>query len=593
VENAINPVSAGRGLLNKPASQKPEEKSLSRWLAARLKGGWPAVVLTVLSHVLAAAAIIFQADLTSRVISNVFLAGSSLTEESRHLGLLFLIMTGRALMTFGSEFFAHTIAQRIKSKLRLELFDHLFRSGPSFTREEKTAELATTSLAGVESLEAYYSQYLPQLILAALIPLSVLLYVFPRDLLSGLVLLVTAPLLPFFMILIGNASERLTARRWSALGRLSHFFLDTLQGLTTLKVFSQSHAWASRLNDAGEQYRSATLNVLRVTFLSALALELLATLSTAVVAVEIGLRLLYGRLDYQPALMILLLAPEFYLPLRVLSQRYHASRSGLSAAARIVEILSHPLPTKPRTAIKKFPFNPTPIVFNTVSVNFSERNLPALQGVSFTVTRGERIAIVGGSGAGKSTLFNLLLRFLEPSSGEISIGGVNLSSIQVDTWRNHIAWVPQKPYLFNTSLGENLRLGNPDAKQSELEEACRKASLIDVITALPAGLDTLIGEGGLRLSGGQAQRLALARAFLKHADLVLLDEAGAGLDPEAALELTDTMTNIPSSTTVLAITHHLSGITAFERVLFFSEGRLTGDFPPLEYLQWCRRNPHE
>ncbi|MGB8252780.1 MAG: thiol reductant ABC exporter subunit CydD, partial [Anaerolineaceae bacterium] len=489
----------------------------------------------------------------------------------------------RALMTFCNEVSTHAVARGIKTSLRLELFDHLFKLGPSVTQNEQTAGLSTTALAGVESLEAYYSQFLPQLVLAALIPLAILLFVFPRDLLSGSVLLVTAPLLPLFMILIGRASERLTNHRWAALGRLSHFFLDTLQGLTTLKLFGQSRGWSIKLGDAGERYRTATMNVLRVTFLSALALELIATLSTAVVAVEIGLRLLYGRLDYQPALMILLLAPEFYLPLRLLGQRFHASRSGLSAAARIVEILAlkPPVENEPDKAVHSF--KTAPIAFKSVSVNYPERDRPALQDVSFEIAPGERVAIVGESGAGKSTLFNVLLRFIHTASGQITADGIDLSTIPVAAWRSHIAWVPQNPYLFNASLGENLKLGNPSAAHSDLEQVCRKAGLAEFISTLPDGLDTPIGEGGLRLSGGQAQRLALARTFLMPAELYLLDEAVAGLDPEAALELSETLANIPPNKTVLAITHHPGGINAFDRVLSFSDGRLMSDFTSADY----------
>jgi ABC-type transport system involved in cytochrome bd biosynthesis fused ATPase/permease subunit len=330
-----------------------------------------------------------------------------------------------------------------------------------------------------------------------------------------------------------------------------------------------------------------------VTFLSALALELLSTLGIAVVAVEIGLRLLYGKLDYQPALMILLLAPEFYLPLRLLGQRFHASRTGLSAAARILEILA--LQPSGRSGTKKpvSAFRTTPIVFNSVTVNYPERTRPALEDVSLEIRSGEHIAIMGETGAGKSTLFSVLLRFTQPDAGQVTAGGDAFAGISIPTWRSRIAWVPQKPTLFNTSLAENLKLGNPSASTSDLEAACRKAGLEEFLQSLPEGLSTLVGENGLRLSGGQAQRLALARAFLKPAELYLLDEAAAGLDPEAALALAETLKNISSGCTVLAITHHVAGISAFDRVLTFSAGRLTGDFKPLDILRECKEDRHD
>ena len=512
-------------------------------------------------------------------------------DESHRLGLLLGVIVIRALMTFSGEVSAHAIASRIKSSLRLELFDHLFRLGPISIRDERTAGLTTTSLAGVESLEEWYSRFLPQLILAALIPTAILLFVFPHDLLSGLILLITAPLLPLFMNLVGRASERLTTRRWAALGRLGRFFLDTLQGLTSLKLAGRSRYWEGRLVEANERYRSATMSVLRVTFLSALALELLATLSTAVVAVEIGLRLLNGSLAYQPALMILLLAPEFYLPLRQLGLRFHASRTGLSAAARILDILSIQPQKSPgsSTGIKAA----TPISFESVSVLYPQRARPALADISFTIAPGERVALTGPSGAGKSTLFDLLLGFLPPSAGRILVDGVDLSELSPEAWRNHIAWVPQRPYLFNASLGENLRLGDPKASSADLKQACQRAGLEEMLASLPEGLDTSIGEGGLRLSGGQAQRLALARAFLKPADVFLLDEAAAGLDPEAALELASTLRAIPAGRTVLAITHHPAGLSAFDRILQLSDGHLIADLTPAAYLSRYRGAGHD
>lgn len=554
----------------------------TRWLAARLKGSRPALLLTLVSNLLSAGMVIAQAGLTATIIANVFPGGANLTDESHRLGLLLAILGMRALLTFSGEVSAHAIASRIKSDLRLDLFDHLLRLGPTAIQDERTAGLTTTALAGVESLEEWYSRFLPQLILAAFIPTAILLFVFPRDLLSGLILLITAPLLPLFMVLIGQTSERLTTKRWTALGRLGGFFLDSLQGLTTLKMAGRSRYWSGKLADANERYRTATMNVLRVTFLSALALELLATLSTAVVAVEIGLRLLDGSLEYQPALMILMLAPEFYLPLRQLGLRFHASRNGLSAAARILEILSI-RPAGSSGSSTKFK-SITPIRFESVSVRYPQRDRPALEDISFTIAPGERVAIIGPSGAGKSTLFNLLLGFLQPSNGHILIDGTDLNSLSLEAWRNRMAWVPQQPYLFNASLGENLRLGNPAANPSVVKEACRRAGLDELLTSLPEGLDTPIGEGGLRLSGGQVQRLALARAFLKPADLYLLDEAAAGLDPEAALELAGTLSATPAGKTVLVITHHLVGLSAFDRILQLSDGRLTGDQSSSAYL---------
>jgi ATP-binding cassette subfamily C protein CydD len=572
-----------RSTLNSPAVPAQANDNPSRWLAARLKGSRPALLINLVTNLLLVAMVISQAVLTAAIIADVFPGEASLTAEKQKLWLLLGILLLRAGLIFAGEVSAHAIASCIKSHLRLELFDHLFRLGPAITQNERTAGLTISALAGIESLEEWYSRFLPQLILAALLPTAILLFVFPRDLLSGLILLATAPLLPLFMSLIGRTSERLTAKRWAALGRLGGFFLDTLQGLTTIKLAGRSGDWYDRLADTNDRYRTATMNVLRVTFLSALALELLATLSTAVVAVEIGLRLLAGKLSYQPALMILLLAPEFYLPLRQLGLRFHASRNGLSAATRLLEILAiRPLPGCEGAVPSRVT---TSIRFESVSVQYPGRGRPALQGVSFTINPGERVAITGESGAGKSTLFNLLLGFIPPSSGRILVDGTDMQSIPIDAWRNLIAWMPQKPFLFNASLGDNLKLGNPSADEDTLKDAGRRSGLADVLTSLPDGLDTPIGEGGLRLSGGQAQRLALARAFLKPAEFYLLDEAAAGLDPEASLVLADALKSIPAGKTVLAISHHPTRLLGFERVLHFKGGRLTHDLTAEEFMR--------
>ena len=289
--------------------------------------------------------------------------------------------------------------------------------------------------------------------------------------------------------------------------------------------------------------------------------------------------------------MILMLAPEFYLPLRQLGLRFHASRAGMSAAAHLLEILSiQPQKSSGSSSGIKAA---VPICFDSVGVLYPQRDRPALADISITITPGERVALTGPSGAGKSTLFDLLLGFLWPSTGRILIDGTDLRDLSPEAWRDHIAWVPQRPFLFNASLGENLRLGDPAASAADMKEACRRAGLDEMLASLPDGMDTSIGEHGLRLSGGQAQRLALARAFLKPADVFLLDEAAAGLDPEAALELASTLRAIPSGRTVLAITHHPAGLSAFDRILQLSDGHLIADLTPSAYLSRYRGAGHD
>ena len=366
-------------------------------------------------------------------------------------------------------------------------------------------------MEGIEALDAYYSQYLPQLVITALVPLSVLIFVFPLDLLSGVILLVTAPLIPLFMIMIGKGAEIVTQRQYETLKLLSAHFLDSLQGLTTLKIFGQSKAHTKNIAEVSDRYRDVTLSVLRVTFLSALALELLATISTAVIAVEIGLRLLYARMEFREALFLLILAPEFYMPLRMLGARFHAGMAGTTAARRIFEILDTPPPNAhPAGSMKMDGAGSAAgdIILENVSFTYPDETTPTLKNISLTIRAGEHIALVGASGAGKTTLANLLLGFTQASSGRIHLedrSGIRaLSSAR-------IAWVPQRPHLFHDTLAANIKLGRPDASEGEMVAAARTAHLDGFIQSLPEGYETVIGEGGARLSGGQAQRLALAR----------------------------------------------------------------------------------
>src|SRR5437868_13000496 len=329
---------------------------MHRRLLSLTRDSRTALLLTILSGFLAGLLTIGQAYYLSSTVNGVFLEGQTLADVAGWLRLILIFIAGRAFLTWLNEVSANLVAVKIKSDLRERLFHHILDLGPAYTRGQRTGELTTAAVEGIEALDAYYSQYLPQLVVTALIPISILIVVFPIDLLSGIVMLITAPLIPFFMILIGKGAEIVTKRQYQTLSRLSAHFLDSLQGLTTLKLFGQSKAHARTIAQVNEHFRDVTLGVLRVTFLSALALELIATLSTAVVAVEVGLRLLYSGMSFQQALFLLVIAPEFYLPMRMLGQRYHAGMSGVTAARRIFEILdtSAPSPTVhvPRSVVQ-------------------------------------------------------------------------------------------------------------------------------------------------------------------------------------------------------------------------------------------------
>jgi ATP-binding cassette subfamily C protein CydD len=482
---------------------------------------------------------------------------------------------------------------RVKTELRERLFAHLLALGPTYTKGERSGELTNTLVEGVEALDAYFSQYLPQIFLVVLMPLVIVIVVFSIDPLSGIVLLVTAPVLPIFMILIGMQAEALTKKQWKLMSLMSAHFLDVLQGITTLKLFGRSAAQEETIRNVSERFRHTTMRVLRVAFLSSLVMEMGATLSTAIIAVEIGLRLLYGQIAFQPALFVLLLAPEFYLPLRTLGTRYHAGMTGSAAAQRIFEILEIPLPSD----ALKIPLSPIPwetagapmgsretagvpmgsretgIRFEDVSFAYDESR-PVLKSVSLHIEPGQQVALVGASGAGKSTLAHLLLRFMEPESGTISINGIASTEISASEWREQIAWAPQRPYLFNATVAENIRLAAPNATHEEVVQAAQQADAHEFIIQLPQGYATIIGERGTSLSGGQVQRLSLARAFLKNAPVLIVDEATSNLAPEQEAQVLAAMQRLMQGRMVLIIAHHLSAIYNADQVIMLTDGQI-------------------
>jgi ATP-binding cassette subfamily C protein CydCD len=525
------------------------------------------LTLTILAGLLAGFLTIWQAHLLSSVINNVFLEKQTLTQVMSLLIFILLAISGRAFLSWLSEVSANAVAVKIKTDLRNKLFAHILKLGPAYSRGQRTGELTTAAVEGIEALDAYFSQYLPQLVITALVPISILFFVFPIDLLTGFVFLITAPLIPFFMIIIGKGAEIVTKRQYDTLQLLSAHFLDSLQGLTTLKLFGQSKEQAKNIAKISEQYRDTTLKVLRITFLSALALELLATISTAVVAVEIGFRLLYGFMDFQPALFLLVLAPEFYMPLRALGAKFHAGMNGTTAAKKIYEILDTPVI---ESQVASYKSQNRPAIFDlrleNISFTYPNETKPALQNINLTIKENQHIAIVGKTGSGKSTLVNLLLGFIQPTEGNIQPSAFSLL--------HSISWVPQKPHLFHDTIANNIRLGKADATDQEIIQAAKSAQLQGFIESLPEKYETIIGENASRLSSGQAQRLALARAFLKDAPILILDEPTSSLDPETESLLEESTKKLMQGKTVITIAHRLNTIFQADQIIVLDEGKI-------------------
>lgn len=521
---------------------------------------------------------ILQAWLISRVINEVFLKQAALNDVSFELSVLLVTIVIRALMVLGARISSTALAVKVKEELRHRLFDAIFHSNPFVISKERSGGLTQVLNEGVESLEPYYSEYLSQLILAFLLPVTFLVVVFPRDVLSGMILLITAPLIPLFMILIGTMAERLSQRQWKTLTRMGAHFLDVLQGLETLKLFGRSGEQLKVIYRVSDAFRKRTMEVLRVAFLSALSLEMLSTISTAVIAVEIGLRLLYGKMTFDVAFFLLLLAPDYYQPLRQLGSKFHAATLGITAADSIFSILEASNKKSAKSIVQENQlFNtievPVKVAFDKVSFIY-EHSQQKVQDIGFTIEGGKKVALIGPTGGGKSTIASLLLKFIEPQNGDILINGIPLRSIPEDVWWRYVAWVPQNAHIFDGTVRENIRMAKADASDEEIWHALSLAQGDDFVKRLPLGLDTDIGENGVRLSGGERQRIAIARAFLKNAPLLILDEVTANLDPVVAEKIDKAVHRLMANRTVLFIAHRVDSIRYADEVIVLDHGRI-------------------
>ncbi|GAA3508863.1 thiol reductant ABC exporter subunit CydD [Actinomadura keratinilytica] len=530
---------------------------------------------TVALGLVATGLVLAQAVLLARILAGAF-DGQGAADLAPAFLLLLAVAAGRALAAYGGEALALRAAAAVKAQLRLRLVSRVLRSVPDPARQP--GELATLATRGLDALDPYFARYLPQLVLAFLTPAAVLAVVGGADLLSAGVIAATLPLIPVFMVLVGLHTRARTERQWSLLERLGGHFLDVVEGLPTLKVFGRAKAQAAVIREVTGAHRRATMRTLRVAFLSALVLELLSTLAVALVAVEIGLRLLGGGMPYETALLVLLLAPEAYLPLRNVGAQFHASMEGVTAAGRVFEVLEGAVPEDTTTADHAADHagdhaagpDGGRLRLDRVTVRRPGRDRPALSEVSLEVAPGERLVVVGPSGAGKSTLLAVLLRFVQPTEGH-----TGFEDMPAERWRERIAWVPQDPYLFAGSVADNIRLGDPGASDRAVRRAARLAGADEFVRDLPQGYDTPVGERGARLSSGQRQRIALARAFLRDAPLLLLDEPTAHLDGESAEGVRTAVERLMEGRTVVLVTHDHTWTRLADRVAEIDGGRLT------------------
>ncbi len=571
------------------AVTKPSDGRLLRY--ARPARAYLAGLVVV--SVAVAGLVIVQAQLLATAITGVFRGGLDLAALTGTIVALAAVVAGRAVLAWAIEALSQRASAGVKSQLRRDLLRRSVELGPRWLASRRAGELTTLTTTGVDSLDGYFAQYLPQVVLAVVIPLAVVARVLAADLLSGVIILVTLPLVPLFMGLVGATTAERTRRRWRELARLSHHFLDVVAGLTTLRVFGRAHAQATSVGEVTGAYRRATLATLRLAFLSALVLELLATYSVALVAVAIGLRLQGGHLGLRTGLLVLVLAPEAYLPLRQLASHYHASADGLAAAGDVFDVLD----TKPETAGERsvgpaerdasvpggtpapraVPAQPArerdvrvravrAVRVEDVQVRHPGRSQPAPAGATLRFSAGEVVALAGSSGSGKSTLIGVLLGFITPDAGRVVIedadGERGLDQLDPRSWRARVAWVPQDPVLQHGTVASNIRLGVPAAPREAVERAAARAALHEVDLGRP------VGEGGAGLSAGQRRRVAVARALLTQRPVLLLDEPTAGLDAAAEAEVLASVRELATDgRLVLMVAHRPAVLAAADRVV--------------------------
>ena len=549
-------------------------------LASGVHGFFPGIAIISL---LISAVVIIQMYLLSIVIADVFL--HSEVRNPTHLYYLVATIALRSVLLWFRERYAQQTAVTIKSGLRKNLFSHLVNLGPAYTRTGKTGEVIATLVEAVEKLDDYFTRYIPSVIHIIILPITIIIFTFSIDWPSGLIMLITAPLILFFMWLIGTYAKKLTQEQWGQMSRLSSHFLDVLQGLKTLKIFGMNHREAENVYKNSDNFRIITMRVLKVAFMSGMVLELAASISIALVAVQVGIRLIEGMMTFQPGLFVLLLAPEFYLPFRTLGLHHHAGMDGSAAAEKIFDSMDTGEENCPEMVSRKTSLSEPDtdwlqndtglgIRFENVNFTYPDADEPVLKGIHCMLEPGTFTAVAGPTGSGKSTFARLLLGFLHPDSGIISANNFPLKQMNHELWQKNIAYVPQHPHFFNGTIMENLLLAKPGVNRNEVVDAAQKSGAHQFIIQMPLGYNTPLTDNASRLSGGEKQRLAIARALLKDAPLLILDEPTSSLDPESEQIVADVTETITRNRTTLVIAHRLKTVRNAENILVFNNGTI-------------------
>lgn len=562
---------------HKPPIPQAISRALDDWLRHRAKIARKSLTSAIVFGSLNGLLLVPEAWLLARSVMAVVFGHETLGRVAPFLWAIAGLVLLRAILSHAATVAAVAASVCVKTEVRQALHTKIGRLGPGLPDGLRTGDLANLLVEGVDALDNYYATYLPQMAVAAFLPFALLAFVFRADWVSGIILLIGAPLIPIFMIIIGRGTERLNQTQWRQLALMSAHFFDVVEGLSTLKLFGASRDAATLIGRMSDEYRQSTMRVLRVAFLSSLVLEFFTTLGVAMIAVFVGFRLYYGQLQFLPSFFVLLLAPEFFRPLRAMGTQYHARMEAIAAAERIVELLERPEPEVPGAA----PAPPAVGCIRLEGVSFAyEAGRPALRRIDMTLAPGERVALVGPSGSGKSTVARLLLGLAQPKTGRVMLNGRDLRDIAPGSWFERVSWMPQRPTLFAGTIAENIRLGAPDAPIEAVIRAAQAAAADSFIRRLPQGYATTIGERGQGLSGGEIRRVALARAMLKPADLLVLDEAEASVDRETACLIYDAIGRLDRKTTVLQIVHRLESAETADRILLLRDGCIVEEGTP-------------